>query len=136
MSAAIDTLASRNNTAVTITLGGQRVGRVQQFRSSQANNVQVIAELGRDYMVEMAKGLTVFSFSISTFYVRNDLFDTIRNGQTFGLVITDGAGVAEVLDAFDQCMLQSVDRSYAAGAVTVGQDAAVVAIGKGKLGLT
>lgn len=136
MSTAIDKLASRNNTAVTITLRGQRVGRVQQFRSSQANNVQVIAELGRDYMVEMAKGLTVFSFSISTFFVRGDVFEPIRNGEAFGLVITDSAGVAEVIDSFDQCMLQSLDRSYAAGAVTIGQDASVVAIGKGKLGLT
>jgi hypothetical protein len=98
--------------------------------------VQVIAELGRDYMVEMAKGLTVFSFSISSFYVRNDVVDGLRNGQSFGLVITDGAGVAEVLDSFAQCMMQSIDRSYAAGAVTVGQDCSVVAIGKGKLGLT
>ena len=136
MSAAIDQLASRNNTAVTITLGGQRIGRIQQFRSSQANNVQVIAELGRDYMVEMAKGLTVFSFSISTFFIRNDKFDAIRNGETFGLVMTDSAGTAEVIDSFDQCMLQSLDRSYADGAVTIGQDASVVAIGKGKLGLT
>lgn len=130
----IDNLTARNNTSVTIAFRGQRVGRVQQFRSSQANNVQVLSELGRDFMVEMQKGLTVFTFSISSFFLRNDVFETIRNGETFGLVVADSAGLAETLDQFDQCMLQSLDRSYSAGAVTVGQDASIVAIGKGKLG--
>jgi hypothetical protein len=133
-SANLDNLSSRNNTAVTILLNGSRVGRIQQFRVSQANNVQVIAELGRDYMIEMAKGLTVFTFAISTFYTRNDAFEAIRAGNPFGLSISDASGgVAEVIDQFNHCMVQSLDRSFSAGAVTIGQDASVVAIGNGKL---
>lgn len=131
---ALDAITARNNTAITIAFNGQRVGRIQQFSESQANNVQVFGELGRDYMIEMQKGMTAFTFSISSFYVRNDVMDTLRGGAVFGLVLTDGAGVAETIDTFQQCMITSLNRSYSSGAVTVGQDASVVALGKGKLG--
>lgn len=132
MGASLDTLTSRNNTAVTIKFKGSTVGRIQQFRSSQSNNVQVIAELGRAFMVEMSAGVRQFSFAVSTFYVRNDAIDALRKGEVFSLVVSDATGgTAETLTSFDQCMIQSLSRTYAAGAVTIGQDAEIVAIGNG-----
>lgn len=136
--AAIDNIVTRNNTGVTLSINGVRVGRVQQFQESRANNVQVLAELGSQYMVEMKRGIIAFTFSISSFYVRADVMDRLKNGTPFSLTVRDlnnidveGTGIAEVLESFPRCMITSVNRTFTNGAAAVGQDAQVVTIGKG-----
>lgn len=135
--ASTDNINARNNTKVFILINGSRVGRVQSFSESIANNVQVLAELGNQYMVELKKGITSYSFSIAKFYCRSDVSDTIKNGQVFSLMIQDTApgdqaqAAAQVLELFQNCMVQSIDRSFTAGQATVAENAQVVTIGKG-----
>lgn len=132
----IDSVTSRNNTGVTIILNGLRVGRVQSFREDQANNVQVLAELGSAYMVEMQKGITVYTFQIARFLSRNDVFDALKNGAVFTLATrenitaADGTPVAESLAYFGRCMIQSISRDYTVGQAAIGVNAQVVTVGK------
>lgn len=132
-SRSIDQVAGRNNTLITIKLDGRRVGRVQQFREDQSNNVQVLAELGRDVMVEMLRGIRSYSFTIASFYCHQDVMDQLKDGAVFSLDVTDeNAGVgSEVLEHFSRCMIQSVSRDYTVGQAAVGQNAAVVVVGSG-----
>lgn len=131
--AAVDAIQSRNNTFVTIKLDGQRVGRIQSFRENQTNNVQVLAELGRDVMAEMLRGIKSYSFSIASFYCHTDAMDRIKNGAVFSLEVRDEAAVggAEVLEYFARCMVQSLSRDYTVGQAAIGQNAEVVCIGEG-----
>src|SRR3954470_6820775 len=89
--ASYDNINARNNTKVYLVIDGQRVGRVQSFSESIANNVQVLAELGRQYMVELKKGITSYTFSIAKFYCRSDVSDKIKLGSVFSLMIRDTA---------------------------------------------
>lgn len=138
----IDGLASRNATRVNLAIrlpGGAwaRVGRIQQVSEDISNNVQVLTELGSQVAVEMKKGITTYSFSISRFYVRSDVFDQLRNGAIFGLMITDDSGVLPnggggssiILEQFAQCAITSISRSFGQGQTTVAQNASVVTIG-------
>lgn len=129
----IDNVTARNNTLIIIQFNGQRVGRVQQFREGITNNVQVLAELGRAYMVEMKKGITAYSFSISKFMCRNDVMDQLKLGAVFSLSIRDeGVGLgAETIEYFPSCMINSMSRDYTIGQASVGESAEVVTIGKG-----
>lgn len=135
--ASIDQITARNNTGVTILFGGKRVGRIQQMRASQNNNVQVLAELGRQYMVEMKKGITAYSFSVSTFLVRADVMQPLKDGKVFSLTIRDennidveGTGAAEVIDTFSRCMIASLDRDYTVGQAAIGQSATIQVVGQ------
>lgn len=129
---AIDALQLRNNTFVALILDGQRVGRVQQFSQSRNNNVQVVAELGRDVMVEMLKGIEQYTFTIASFYCRVDVMDNLKGGDPFSLAIRDeGAGTTEVVESFASCMITSLTRDYTTGQAAIGQNAQVVTIGRG-----
>jgi hypothetical protein len=134
--ASIDNITARNNTLVVLSIDGKAVGRIQQFRQDQNNNVQVLAELGREFMVEMQKGITSYSFSISKFLVHSDVMDTLKNGAVFALTIKDTgtiatAGNSEILESFARCMITSVSRDYTIGQAAIGVNASVVTIGKG-----
>lgn len=134
--ASIDNITARNNTLVVLSIDGSAVGRIQQFRQDQNNNVQVLAELGREYMVEMQKGITSYSFSISKFLVHADVMDSLKNGAVFALTLKDTstiptAGNSEVLESFARCMITSVSRDYTIGQAAIGVNASVVTIGKG-----
>lgn len=139
----IDSTFSRNATRVNVAIrlpGGSwaRVGRIQSINEDIANNVQVLMELGSQVAVELKKGITTYSFSIAKMYVRSDVFDQLRGGAIFGLMITDdssvlpnGAGGSSiVLEQFQQCAITSVSRSFSSGQATVAQNASVVTIGK------
>lgn len=135
----VDSFNARNNTKVYILVDGQRVGRVQSFREDITNNVQVLSELGRDFMVELKKGITAYSFSIARFYTRKDVFRSLKTGGVFSLMVRDtaglndnGTGAAEILEFFQKCMIQTISYDYTNGAATIGQNASVVAIGRGK----
>lgn len=133
----IDGIHSRNNTLVVISINGSAVGRVQQFREDQNNNVQVLAELGREYMVEMQKGITSYSFSISKFLTHGDVMDSLKNGQVFSLTVKDTstiatAGNSEILETFSRCMITSLSRDFTIGQAAIGVNASVVTIGKGQ----
>lgn len=141
MASAVDAITSRNSTRISIVVNGARVGRVQSFNENISNNVQVLAELGRAYMAEIKKGITSYSFSIAKFYARNDAFEALKLGAIFSLEIRDenlvsdgGTGVAESLEYFPMCAMQSVSLDYTIGQATVGQNASVVTIGKGLTG--
>jgi hypothetical protein len=130
--AAIDALQARNNTLVVLVVDGQRVGRIQQFSEQINNNVQVLAELGRAYMVEMQKGITQYSFSIASFYCHQDIMDRLKLGAVFGLSVQDlGNSSAEVLEYFPRCMITSLGRDYTVGQAAIGQSAQVLTVGKG-----
>jgi hypothetical protein len=137
----IDSTFSRNATRINVAIklpGGAwaRVGRVQSIQEDIANNVQVLAELGSQVMVELKKGITQFTFSIAKMYVRSDVFDQLRDGAIFGLMISDdsavvpnGGGRSIVLEQFKSCALTSVSRTFTSGQATVAQNASVVTIG-------
>lgn len=133
ISPSIDGVTARNNTLIDILIDGARVGRVQSFREDVSNNVQVLAELGRAYMVELKKGITSYSFTISRFYTRSDVFDSLKKGKVFGLSVADQsvAGNVETLEHFDRCMIQSISSDYTVGQASVGQNATVVVVGQG-----
>lgn len=138
----VDSLYARNNTKVFLLVDGQRVGRVQSFREDISNNVQVLSELGRDIAVELKKGITTYAFTIARFYTRNDVFRDLKTGGVFSLMVRDTAGLnidgtggAEILEYFSKCMIQSISTDYTNGAATVAQNASVVAIGRGKVGV-
>lgn len=131
LSPSTDTVNARNNTLISLLVDGQRVGRVQQFHEDQNNNVQVMAELGRDYMVELQKGITSYSFTIATFYVRSDIMDDLKAGLVFGLSVVDSGAGGEVLEQFSRCMIGSLSRDWTIGQAAVGQNAQVVVAGKG-----
>lgn len=156
----IDHIVSRNAAQVNLAVkvpgsGWQRVGRVQSFSEDITNNVQVLSEIGSQFMVELKKGITQFSFSIAKFYCHSDLFDELASGMTFGLQIQDfspdatnenintgintpsGSGpliwgntTPVILEQFESCAFNTVSRSYNNGQVTVGQNATVVVIGQ------
>jgi hypothetical protein len=140
MGASLDQLTARNNTKIYLAINGSRVGRVQQMSHDRSNNVQVLSELGRDVAVELAKGITIHTFTIARFFCRNDVFGGIQNGEPFSLSIrdtaaSDGAQAStEVLEYFRQCMVQSISRSFTNGQATVAQNATVVAIGNSEQG--
>ncbi len=132
----VDKLTARNSTGVIIKINDERVGRVQSFREDINNNVQVLAELGRQYMAEMKKGVTSYSFTISKFYVRSDVMDDIKLGAVFTLRVTDQTPGdrprgREVLEYFPRCMVTSLSRDYTIGQASVGENASIVTIGKG-----
>lgn len=131
--AAVDSIESRNNTHILLVYNGQRVGRVQQFSKEANNNVQVLAELGRDYMVEMLRGIRSYSFRVSKFLVRNDVVDALRNGEVFSIAVQDDTNAAstgvEVLENFSRCAITSISESYTTGQATIVQDAQIVTIG-------
>lgn len=130
----IDGITARNNTLVVILFNGQRVGRVQNFRENINNNVQVLAELGRAYMAEMKKGITVYTFSITRFMCRADVMDQLKLGAVFSLGVRDegvGGGRTETIEYFPSCMINSLARDYTIGQASVGESVEVVTIGKG-----
>lgn len=138
----IDNINARNNTRVFIVVDGARVGRVQSFREDITNNVQVLDELGRAFAVELKKGITHYAFNIARFYTRTDVFRSLKLGAVFGLQVQDHAqsagttnGAFEVLESFTQCAINTISYDYTTGQATVGQNAAVVAIGRGKAGV-
>lgn len=130
-SPSIDGVLARNNTLVVLTFAGQRVGRIQQFREDINNNVQVLAELGSAYMVQMNKGITSYSFSVSKFYCRTDVMDDLKLGKVFGISLVDQGAGGEVLEYFPRCMMTNVSRDYTVGQASVGENASVVTVGKG-----
>jgi hypothetical protein len=138
----IDALFSRNATKVNVAVqlpGGTwaRVGRVQSISEDIANNVQVLTELGSQVAVELKKGITTYTFSIAKMYVRTDVFDQLRGGAIFGLMISDDSGIqpdgsggsSVILEQFSQCSITSISRSFTNGQATVAQNASVVTIG-------
>lgn len=135
----LDNIAARSSTEVVIVFNGQKVGRVQSFREDITNNIQVLAELGRAFNVELKKGVTTYTFTISRFYCRSDVIDQLKLGSIFSLAVRDeatvpinsGGGQAETLEFFPKCAMQSVSRDYTIGAATVGENATVVTIGQG-----
>lgn len=132
VNASIDGVTARNNTFVVLQLDGRNIGRVQQFREDINNNVQVLAELGREYMVEMQKGITAYSFSISRFYCVADYIDALKLGAVFSLAVRDQTNpAAEILESFPRCMMTSVSRDYTIGQAAIGENASVVTVGKG-----
>lgn len=136
--AAVDGIYSRNSTRIEIVFNGQKVGRVQSMREDITNNVQVLRELGYAYAAEMKKGVTEYRFSIARFYARNDVMDALKGGRVFSLALQDqnlvsdgGSGRPQVLEYFAKCMIDSISRDYTIGQASVGENATVVAIGKG-----
>lgn len=132
----LDSTYSRNATRINLSIalpGGKfaRVGRVQSVSQNISNNVQVLAELGSQVMVELKKGISVYTFSIAKMYVISDVFDQLRAGQIFGLELSDNSNpsAAIILEHFKQCALTSVSRTFTQGQATVAQDASVVTIG-------
>lgn len=137
--ASVDQISSRNSTRIYLIVNGQRVGRVQSVDEQISNNVQVLNELGNAYAAELKKGVTTYSFTISRFYVRNDVIDSLKLGAVFSLAIRDdnivadgGSGTIQSLEYFDKCMITNLSRTYAIGAATVSENASVVTIGKGR----
>lgn len=131
MNPSTDTLTTRNNTLIVLTMNGQRVGRVQQFSEEINNNVQVLAEIGRDYMVELQRGIVSYTFSMAKFLARADVFDDLKLGKVFGLAVTDTGAGNEVIEYFPRCMMSSVSLSWAVGQAAVGVNAQVAVVGKG-----
>lgn len=133
----IDALYTRNATRVNLSIrlpGGTwaRIGRVQSMTEDIANNVQVLMEIGSQVAVELKKGISTYTFSIAKFYVRSDVFDQLRDGAIFGLMISDDSDSVAgsiVLEQFQQCSMNSVSRSFNQGQATVAQNASVVTIG-------
>lgn len=127
----IDGLVARNNTLINLLINGLRVGRVQQFREDINNNVQVLAELGSAYMVQLNKGITSYSFSISRFTCRNDAMDLLKKGQVFGLEVQDRGDGGASLEYFPSCAIASISSDYTIGQASVGQNATIAVIGEG-----
>ena len=132
----IDGIYARNATHINLRVSlpngaYARVGRVLSVSRQQSNNVQVLAELGSQVMVELKKGITQYNFSISKLYVHNDVFDQIADGAVFGMELTDdtASGGGVILDQFSRCAINSISVSYGAGQVTVAEDCQVVTIG-------
>lgn len=133
--ASVDSTTARQNVKVFLRVKKengtyQRVGRVQSFREDQTNNVQVLDELGSEFAVELAKGITHYTFSIARFYCRADVFDALKLGQTFALEINDQA-TNELLEQFGQCAISAISRDYTVGQAVVAESVTVVAIGSG-----
>jgi len=127
ISTAVGDITARNNTSVELLVDGNAVGRIQQFTENVDNNVQVLAELGRDYMVEMQKGVTEYSFTVNSFYVKSDVMDDLKAGVPFTLSITENG--TETVTHFDKCMLDTLKRSYTVGQAAIGQEATIRVIG-------
>lgn len=127
----IDSLIARNNTLINLLINGQRVGRVQQFREDINNNVQVLAELGSAFMVQLNKGITSYSFSLSRFYCRTDAMDLLKKGQVFGLEVQDRGDGGASLEYFPSCSIAQLSRDYTVGQASIGENATVAVIGEG-----
>lgn len=127
----LDGLIARNNTLINLLINGQRVGRVQQFREDINNNVQVLAELGSAFMVQLNKGITSYSFSLSRFTCRQDAMDVLKKGQVFGLEVQDAGDGGVSLEYFPSCAIASLSRDYTIGQASVGENASVAVIGEG-----
>src|ERR1035437_839222 len=128
----VDSTTSRNATKINLRFlmpGGnswERVGRVQSLSEDITNNVQALMELGSQYVVELKKGITSFTFSIAKMYVRGDKFDDLVNGAIFGLEIadegiqlSDGTLSPEIIEQFSYCAVTSISRSFQQGQATV-----------------
>lgn len=124
---AVDDLTARNNTFVSLYIDKEPVGRVQQLTEHVDNNVQALAELGRDRMVELQKGITEYSFTVSSFYVKADKMDLLKSGKPFSLRIAENG--SETITQFDKCMLDTLKRSYTIGQAAIGQEATIKVIG-------
>lgn len=136
-------ITSRNATRINLRIakpggGFERVGRVQSMSRSANNNVQVLRELGAQVAVELKKGISEYTFTIAKMWARTDVFDELEQGAIFGLETVDesgispalGTGAAELLDVFNYCAINSIDRQYTAGQATVAVNATVVTIGQ------
>lgn len=142
----VDNFSARNSTKIYLAIqpegqSYQRIGRVQSMDESRTNNFQVLTELGRDYAVELKKGITTFTFTIARFWVRSDVIDTLKNGLPFSLWVKDGTnlnpdgtGSAEVLEYFQWCAITALSRSFTNGQVTVAENATVAIAGPGMTG--
>jgi hypothetical protein len=131
-------ITSRNATRINLRINNKRVGRVQTLGRSAANNIQVLRELGAQVAVELKKGISEYSFSITKMWVRNDVIDELEQGAIFELETVDesginpvsGSGTSEVLDLFKYCSINSLDRQYTAGQATIAANVSVVTIGQ------
>lgn len=142
----VDAFSARNSTKIYLEIqaeGGkkERIGRVQSMDESRTNNFQVLTELGRDYAVELKKGITTFTFTIARFWVRSDVMDNLKSGLPFSLWVkdgtnlnADGTGSAEVLEYFQWCAVTALSRSFTNGQVTVAENATVAIAGPGLVG--
>jgi hypothetical protein len=131
-------ITSRNATRINLKINNSRVGRVQSLGRSANNNIQVLRELGAQVAVELKKGISEYTFTISKMWVRNDVIDELEQGKVFELETVDesgvnpvsGGGSSEVLDLFKYCAINSLDRQYTAGQATVATNISVVVIGQ------
>jgi hypothetical protein len=142
----MDNFSARNSTKIYLEIQpegqkSERVGRVQSMDESRTNNFQVLTELGRDYAVELKKGITTFTFTLARFYVRSDVIDELKTGMPFSLWVKDGTnlnangtGASEILQYFEHCAITALSRSITNGQVTVAENATVAIIGPGTTG--
>lgn len=136
-------ISSRNATRINLVLhiNGERrrIGRVLTLSKSVNNNVQALRELGSQVLVELKKGISEYSFTISKMYTRTDAFDLLAQGAIFeletldsGLIVpgSGNSGNVEVLDLFQNCAVNTFQQSITAGQATVATSVSVVVIGQ------
>lgn len=136
-------VSSRNATRINLVLHiegeRRRIGRVLTLSKSANNNMQALREIGSQVLVELKKGISEYSFTISKMWTRADAFDLLAQGAIFeletldsGLIVpgSNETGNVEVLDLFKYCAVNSYQQTYTAGQATVASSVSVVTIGQ------